>query len=384
MCRVLWRAIRAGSPLLLGVLFVVVYVLHSKNNDCPDKARLAVLPTKNNSYEHSKNNSHVHSKNNSYVQTWQRCQQNLSAANIQGFQYLSEKIQNFLYYRHCRHFPMLLDVPDKCGGADESAGVFLLLVIKSPPVNHGCREVLRKTWAAEKSHKEMWIRRIFISGTVSNGLLKERWNNLLKEEQREFNDILQWDFDESLFNLTLKQILFLEWLEKNCPNAQYLLSGDDDVLVNTDNIVAFLEDFTENNRSRHLFTGNLVTNASPIRRVKSKYFIPFQLQSLNSYPPYCGGGGIIMSVDTALVIYRMSHSITIHPIDDVYIGMCLAKAGLTAVSHKGVKIFDWAVAFKDYSDPCFVKDQLVVHKYLPYHMHIMWQKIHDPNLKCGN
>lgn len=172
--------------------------------------------------------------------SWSRCQQNMSVANIKNFSALPDHIKDFLYYRHCRHFPMLLDIPDKCGGAEGSSDVFLLLVIKSAPVNYDRREVLRKTWAKERLQNGVWIRRLFISGTTGVGFEKKRLNTLLKIEQRENNDILQWDFNDSFFNLTLKQILFLEWMERNCPHARFLLNGDDDVFVNTDNMVEYL------------------------------------------------------------------------------------------------------------------------------------------------
>ncbi|XP_044217558.1 N-acetyllactosaminide beta-1,3-N-acetylglucosaminyltransferase 3-like [Thunnus albacares] len=324
-------------------------------------------------------------KNNSYVYSWPRCQQNISAANIPGFNSLPGSIKDFLYYRHCRHFPMLLDVPDKCGGADESAEVFLLLVIKSSPVNYERREVLRKTWAKERLHNGVWIRRIFISGTMDTGFEKERLNKLLEVEQREYNDIIQWDFGDSFYNLTLKQILFLEWMERNCPNARFLLNGDDDVFANTDNMVEYLQSLKDNDGSKHLFTGHLIQNVGPIRDSRSKYFIPVQVQESDSYPPYCGGGGFLLSGYTALVIYKMSHSITILPIDDVYMGMCLAKAGLGPVSHMGVKTAGLYIPSStlDGYDPCYYKEILLVHRFLPAHMYLMWHRIHDPKLKCG-
>ncbi|TNN79234.1 Acetylgalactosaminyl-O-glycosyl-glycoprotein beta-1,3-N-acetylglucosaminyltransferase [Liparis tanakae] len=74
-----------------------------------------------------------------------RCEQNIPAANIKNFHSLPVIIKKILYYRHCRHFPMPLDVNDKCGGADGSAGVFFLPVIKSSPDNYNRREVLRNT-----------------------------------------------------------------------------------------------------------------------------------------------------------------------------------------------------------------------------------------------
>ncbi|XP_038571509.1 N-acetyllactosaminide beta-1,3-N-acetylglucosaminyltransferase 3-like [Micropterus salmoides] len=324
-------------------------------------------------------------KNNSYVYTWTRCQRNVSAANIKGFSSLPGSIQDFLYYRHCRHFPMLLDIPDKCGGADKSAEVFLLLVIKSSPVNYDRREVLRKTWAKERLHNGVWIRRIFISGTTETGFEKERLNKLLELEQQEYNDILQWDFSDTFYNLTLKQILFLEWMERNCPNARFLLNGDDDVFANTDNMVEFLQGLKDNNGSKHLFTGHLIQYVGPIRSPGSKYFIPVQIQESDSYPPYCGGGGFLLSGYTALVIYNMSQTITILPIDDVYMGMCLAKAGLSPVSHMGVKTAGLYIPSStlDKFDPCYFKDVLLVHRFLSAHMYVMWHRIHDPKLICG-
>ncbi|XP_034386763.1 N-acetyllactosaminide beta-1,3-N-acetylglucosaminyltransferase 3-like [Cyclopterus lumpus] len=322
---------------------------------------------------------------NTSVYSWPRCLRNMSAANITGFSSLSGDVQDFLNYRHCRHFPMLLDLPDKCGGVDKSAEIFLLLVIKSSPVNYDRREVLRKTWAKERLHNGVWIRRIFISGTMDTGFEKKRLNKLLELEQREYNDILQWDFKEQFYNLTLKQILFLEWMERNCPNARFLLNGDDDVFANTNNMVEYLQGLKDNDGGKHLFTGHLIQNVGPIRSSLSKYFIPVQVQESDSYPPYCGGGGFLLSGYTALVIFNMSQSITILPIDDVYMGMCLAKAGLSPSSHMGVKTAGLHIPSStlDEYDPCYYKEVLLVHRFLPAQLYLMWHRILDSNLKCG-
>ncbi|XP_073332560.1 N-acetyllactosaminide beta-1,3-N-acetylglucosaminyltransferase 3-like [Pagrus major] len=360
--------------LLLGTGGFIVFYLHKEVEDI---FRVQYV---------RKDDGHMmpSTKNSSYVYSWPRCQQNKSVANVTGFNSLPRTVKDFLYYRHCRHFPMLLDIPDKCGGAEKSAEVFLLLVIKSSPVNYDRREVLRKTWAKERLHNGVWIQRIFISGTMDSGFEKERLNKLLEFEQREHNDILQWDFSDTFYNLTLKQILFLEWMERNCPNASFLLFGDDDVFANTDNMVEYLQSLKDNNGRKHLFTGRLRQDTGPIRSSRSKYFIPVQVYKSESYPSYCGGGGYLLSGYTASVIYSMSQSITILPIDDVYMGMCLAKAGLGPVSHKGVKIAGLRLpSTLDRYDPCFYKYILVAHRFLPAQIDLMWHKLHDPNLKCG-
>ncbi|XP_072244773.1 N-acetyllactosaminide beta-1,3-N-acetylglucosaminyltransferase 3-like [Leuresthes tenuis] len=324
-------------------------------------------------------------KKNSYVYSWPKCQHNSTAANITAFATLPQNIQDFLYYRHCRHFPMLLDLPGKCGGPDKSGEVFLLLAIKSSPMNYERREVLRKTWAKERLSNGVWIRRIFISGTSGDGFQKERLNKLLALEQREFGDILQWDFSDTFYNLTLKQILFLEWMERNCPKVHFLLNGDDDVFANTDNMVLYLQSLVDNDGSKHLFIGHLIQNVGPIRSSGSKYFVPVQVQESNMYPPYCGGGGFLLSGYTAMVIYDMSKSIPILPIDDVYMGMCLAKAGLGPASHMGVKTagLHLTSVTSDEYNPCFFKDVLLVHRFVPAQMYLMWHSIRDPYLKCS-
>ncbi|XP_060949298.1 N-acetyllactosaminide beta-1,3-N-acetylglucosaminyltransferase 3-like [Limanda limanda] len=322
--------------------------------------------------------------NISYVYSFPKCQLNASAGNVEGFSSLTGDIQDFLYHKHCRHFPMLLDVPDKCGGAKESAEVFLLLVIKSSPDNFERREVLRKTWATERLQNGVQIRRLFISGATGSGFERERKNRLLELEQNEYNDILQWDFKDTFYNLTLKQVLFLEWMERNCPKACFLLNGDDDVFANTDNMVEYLQGLRDNDGHKHLFSGSLMEYTGPIRTPGGKYYVPVQVHESETYPPYCSGGGFLMSSHTAMVIYNMSKSIPLIPIDDAYMGMCLAKAGLGPAHHMGIRVAGMYIPSPklDKFDPCFYKEILLVHRFLPAGIYLMWQRIHDPNLKC--
>ncbi|KAJ3594801.1 hypothetical protein NHX12_004107 [Muraenolepis orangiensis] len=313
---------------------------------------------------------------------WTACLRNMSMANMAGFSDLPERLQNFLYYQHCKHFPLLLDLPGKCGGPDRSSGVFLLLVIKSQPVNYERREALRQTWAKERQHHGAWIRTLFISGTTGAGLEKLRMNKLMEVEHRKHGDILQWDFEESFLNLTLKQVLFLEWLDNSCPHVRFLFNGDDDVFAHTDNMVEYLQSLRGND-GKNLFVGSLMWGA-PIRDPSSKYFVPLQVQQKESYPLYCSGGGYLLSGHTAQVLYNMSKTIALHPIDDVYMGMCLAQAGLKPSRHSGVLPGGLSIPSLevDILDPCYYKDLLMVHRFMPLQNYVMWDQVHDPGLKC--
>lgn len=278
---------------------------------------------------------------------------------------------------------MLLNVPDKCGGAERSSEVFLLLVIRSSPANYVHRDVLRKTWAEERLHNGKQIRRLFISGTMGIGFEKLELNEMLEFEQRDHNDILQWDFSDTQYNVTLKQILFLEWMETNCPHVRFLLNSDDYIFAHTDNMVDYLQSLEDNNGNKHLFTGDLIVNAGPMRDPYSKYYIPVKVWESNKYPPYCGGGGFLLSGYTASIINKMSKSVANHPIHDVYMGICLDKAGLHAEGHAGMKSGGWHIPknINDY-DPCLYTEVLIIYKLLPADMFIIWYRINDPSVKC--
>ncbi|XP_056193358.1 N-acetyllactosaminide beta-1,3-N-acetylglucosaminyltransferase 3 [Falco biarmicus] len=311
------------------------------------------------------------------------CMANTSVHNISGFTKLPGHVQDFMRYQHCRSFPVLLSIPGKCGGPQGSSSIFLLLAIKSSPVNYERREVIRKTWGQERTFEGAFIRRVFLVGVAPRARDAKKLNQLLRLEQREHRDVLQWDFRDTFFNLTLKQVLFHTWLVEHCPGVRFIFNGDDDVFVNTDNVVRFAM-ATQGAQEQHLMVGQLFVNNSPVRLQRSKYFVPMQLLASRRYPPYCGGSGMLMSGFTARVISRESQDIRLFPIDDVYLGMCLEKAGLLPASHAGIRTMGVGVqANEDSFDPCYYRELMLVHRFVPYEVAVMWQAIHEPQLLCG-
>ncbi|KAB1259912.1 N-acetyllactosaminide beta-1; 3-N-acetylglucosaminyltransferase 3 [Camelus dromedarius] len=306
------------------------------------------------------------------------CLANTSMAALQDFAGQPQHIRNFLLYKHCRHFQLLLDVPlDKC-----AQPVFLLLVIKSSPRNYERRELVRRTWGHERQVHGVQLRRIFLVGTDPNPLEARKVNRLLAIEAQTHGDILQWDFYDSFFNLTLKQVLFLQWQETRCTNASFVLNGDDDVFAHTDNMVSYLQD---HDPDHHLFVGQLIYNVGPIRSPWSKYYVPKVVTKEEHYPPYCGGGGFLLSRFTATALRRAAPTLELFPIDDVFLGMCLKQEGLQPASHSGIRTSGVQAPSSRLSsfDPCFYRELLLVHRFLPYEMLLMWDALSQPNLSCG-
>uniref|UniRef100_A0A8D1KM61 Hexosyltransferase n=2 Tax=Sus scrofa TaxID=9823 RepID=A0A8D1KM61_PIG len=309
-----------------------------------------------------------------------RCVANTSANSTADFEQLPARIQDFLRYRHCRHFPLLWDAPAKCAG---SHGAFLLLAIKSSPANYERRDLIRRTWGQERSYTGRQVRRLFLLGTAApeDAERAEQLAALVALEAREHGDVLQWAFADTFLNLTLKHVHLLDWLEARCSRVHFLLSGDDDVFVHTANVVRFLEGQPPDH---HLFTGQLMSGSVPIRDSWSKYFVPPQLFAGPAYPTYCSGGGFLMSSRTIQAVRKAARLTPLFPIDDAYMGMCLDRAGLEPSGHEGIRPFGVQLpgAGQPSFDPCVYRELLLVHRFAPYEMLLMWKALHDPGLTC--
>ncbi|XDV43183.1 hypothetical protein PO909_011702 [Leuciscus waleckii] len=193
-------------------------------------------------------------------------------------------------------------------------------------------------------------------------------SNMLHHESSIHRDILQWDFRDTFFNLTIKEVLFLEWLSTRCPGASYIFKGDDDVFVNT--IRA---------KAKELFVGDVITNAGPHRDKKVKYFIPESV-FIGAYPAYAGGGGYLFSGQLTQKLHNVSKSVPLYPIDDVYTGMCLRKLGLAPEKHKGFRTFDIEEKYRN--NACAYNSLMLVHPRSPQYMIKIWAWLNDPALNC--
>ncbi|XP_048356012.1 UDP-GlcNAc:betaGal beta-1,3-N-acetylglucosaminyltransferase 7 [Sphaerodactylus townsendi] len=312
------------------------------------------------------------------VKSWDvttNCTVNLNFSKDDWFKGLEPNFKQFLLYRHCRYFPMIINHPEKCSG-----NIHLLIVVKSIITQHDRREAIRKTWGQEKEVDGKKIRTLFLLGVASKEEERANYQKLLEYENHIYGDILQWDFLDSFFNLTLKEVNFLKWLNIYCDNVRFVFKGDDDVFVSPDNILDYLED----QKAGDLFTGDVLYKAKPIRKKENKYYIPTALYSKTHYPPYAGGGGFLMDSSLARKLYKVSENLELYPIDDVFLGMCLEILKVTPVAHAGFKTFGIVKNknSKMNKEPCFFQNMLVVHKLLPPELLRMWDLVHS-NLTCS-
>ncbi|KAF3688137.1 N-acetyllactosaminide beta-1,3-N-acetylglucosaminyltransferase 2 [Channa argus] len=292
---------------------------------------------------------------------------------IVDYNSLPERFQDFLLHMRCRNYTMLINQPNLC---DDQP--FLLLAVKSLIPHFDRRQAIRESWGRAGVLANRTVVTVFLLGNTFSG---DHFPDLLQMVGHEavlHQDLLQWDYRDTFFNLTLKEVLFLEWFSKHCPQAQYVLKGDDDVFVNTLRIIDYLEGLSEV-KARDLFMGDVISNAAPHRDPKLKYFIPESV-FVGQYPAYAGGGGYLYSGDLALRLYYISHQVVLYPIDDVYTGMCLKKLGLTPEKHTGFKTFDIEEKYRHSS--CIYRNLMLVHSRTPQDILKIWQWIVHPEPDC--
>ncbi|KAL4646603.1 UDP-GlcNAc:betaGal beta-1,3-N-acetylglucosaminyltransferase 4-like [Arapaima gigas] len=301
-----------------------------------------------------------------------KCQEKNDSLNglLKNFPELHRK---FLQYKHCRFFPRLLS-PTTC-----SDDLFLLLAIKTTAVQVDRRMALRGTWGKQGSINGKLVKLVFLVGQSPDKVKGYPLQKLLEYENKQFGDILQWDFLDSFFNLTLKEIHFLRWFSQECQAAKFVLKGDDDVFAHTSNLVEFLEDYSPSN---HLFVGDIISPAFPIRNPADKYYIPMEMYRSHAYPPYAGGGGYLMSRTTVLGLDQAAQSTELFPIDDVYVGMCLQKMNVKLVFHDGFKTFGYRQHITPFN-PCIYKDLMVVHKLSTTELWTMWSLVSNLGMSCN-
>ncbi|KAK2851130.1 hypothetical protein Q5P01_007406 [Channa striata] len=308
------------------------------------------------------------------------CTENASLKSQNWFRRLDRRFHQFVLHRHCRYFPMRINHPEKCTDGD----VHLLMVVKSVNEQHDRREAVRRTWGREQTVHGKKIKTLFLLGTPAPGKDTKNLQKLIEYEDRIYGDILQWDFMDTFFNLTLKEVNFLKWFDIYCSGVQFIFKGDDDVFVNTHNLLQLIRFEAEGPKVADLFMGDTIPNAIPIRNRQSKYYIPKELYD-KPYPPYVGGGGFLMSSQLARRLHVVSEKLEMYPIDDVFLGMCLQKLSVAPEMHAGFRTFGISKrkASPMNKEPCFYRDLIVVHKLSAQELLKMWSVVHNEDLVCA-
>ena len=225
---------------------------------------------------------------------------------------------------------------------------FLLILVSTAPENLQRRNLIRQTWGTDTHLTAPMFKTYFLLGRTRNQTLSD----LLHTENGVYGDMIRADYYENYWNQSLKIQMAFEWAARYC-SFSYLLKADDDVLVNNDDLIKFLQRGTTPNKG--LFMGMLHHN--PIVRREGKWTVSYNEYSGTHYPDFCSGAGFVMSYDVIECLVALFDVIKPYRMDDVYVGMLANESGVIAVDHSG-----FYMPIDDYDDCIFVPNTLVQHR----------------------
>ncbi|NXT40227.1 B3GT5 galactosyltransferase, partial [Pelecanoides urinatrix] len=77
----------------------------------------------------------------------------------------------------------------------------------------------------------------------------------------------------------------------------------------------------------------------PLRSKVYKWYVPPEVYPNDTYPPYCGGPGYVLSGDLAGKIYGVAQTLPVINMEDAFMGVCLHALGI------GVTNSPWGVFY---------------------------------------
>ncbi|XP_076468267.1 beta-1,3-galactosyltransferase 5-like [Babylonia areolata] len=273
---------------------------------------------------------------------------------------------------------------DTVGGGD---GVELVVLILSDLTGPERRQAMRDTWLSPYTHPASPVRHFFLIGRNAS------WDDLdhvarTREEMETHLDLVQVNGSDSYAHLTTKVLTGLSLLATWCQGARHVLKTDHDVWVNVPSLRAALNATPITPPTG--VEGYCTSSQRPIRRPRSKYYIPESLFPYKAYPRFCNGPGYVTTPRVAGQIVAVSLSVPFFPLEDVFLGMCLQRLGLGVRHNRGFAI---GKAVKSRQAVCpelcryHGRSVIVRHGFTPEELRAIWRAgecLELEGLPCGN
>lgn len=168
-----------------------------------------------------------------------------------------------------------LDLSPRC-----SREVFLILMVVSSPDSFIRRNAIRSTWGqsfARESSKLEYLNEVkkdskYMPQDVAKTVFLIGWTpkkeiyDLVKTEAKVYGDVVIGGLHEHYRNLTMKTRLGLKWAYHHC-KANYILKTDDDVFINPNPLVKWLQQQKRNG----FYSGWCNFNSPVIRDPNNKW-----------------------------------------------------------------------------------------------------------------
>ncbi|XP_032781238.2 lactosylceramide 1,3-N-acetyl-beta-D-glucosaminyltransferase isoform X2 [Daphnia magna] len=204
-----------------------------------------------------------------------------------------------------------------------NATTLFVAIISAPSYFHK-RKIIRQTWLRDlKMRSDLGsvnlVGYAFVVGLPENEEIQKQ----IEEENETYRDILQIEMIDHYYNLTVKVVGLLNWMNDYCSQVDFVLKIDDDVYVNTKNFLTVIRSLNASEQSNY---GSIV-DSPPLR--EGKWYISWDDWPWSNYPMYFSGAAVILPGCTIAPLLAAAQTIPYLPFDDTFLtGLCTSKAGI--------------------------------------------------------
>ncbi|XP_044760642.1 beta-1,3-galactosyltransferase 5-like [Coccinella septempunctata] len=199
--------------------------------------------------------------------------------------------------------------PNQC-----NSSTFLLILVHSSPGNFAKRRLIRRTWGKKKKNRFLVL---FALGTLEHPKFQKR----IHRENKIYKDLIQGSFIDSYKNLTYKHVMLFKYVIYHCEQAKYVLKTDDDIFINVEAVVSFLETKVSP-RGAINFLLCLPNSEKVIRSFRgdyAKWRLSYKDHPEKKHPPSCVGIFLVYSKNVIFELYLQAQNSTFFWIDDLYV-----------------------------------------------------------------
>lgn len=297
-------------------------------------------------------------------------------ANVNKYYNISERKLTTLNSK------FLMDSKDLCSGHPQ-----MIVVIPSIPVSENIRQAIRSTYGSIARYTLPHLQSIGIEYPVKIAFLLGRSPNktvetAVRQEQRKNNDIIQIDFTDSYYNLTLKILYGFKWVNIFCKGVKYVVKADDDVFVNIRLLQAELKTYRAHDKGSVF--GFIHSTSLGIRVLRAgKWGVSKEEYPLKKYPPYAQGTSYTLTSDLIPKIIATAEHLPYMHIEDAFITGIIAGKILGAKLEIMAGNSYWT---DEKPEPCeFVKTERVSQtNMIPSLMYTTWKAFIEPDIICVN
>lgn len=252
----------------------------------------------------------------------------------------------------------------------------IIIFVESDVRNADRRQEIRDTWALPVLQKALNFKVIFLLGAAKSQDAQE----IVNEEFYAYGDVVQENFTENFKHLALKSVMGLKWVNNYCPEANFAMKTDDDILIHVPNLIKSLQHF------RHMKNVLLCQKNRSLQIIRhGSAFIKYRVSTYelpgSFFPPYCGGFAYVMSQDAIAALYDAAIHTPLFFIEDVYItGFCRYKAKIEIVDHSNISLKPYLTVAQA---PCsFAEGRITSQELFPDEMKAFWKSLNTRGFFC--